>query len=520
MAVVKAKGRKSCYIKLKVDGRWVRFPGVKDRGTSEAIEGRIVRLIHARTHHQPVPAEVLTWLQDIPTRAPRLYAHLVQHGLADSTLRGRQPLTDLLFGKVTPRPGFAERAKLLHRNGNKLAQAERKVRVLHPELYDVASDEGGYFQSLLAAGTTSEHVLQATGRIETALKGCAFNFWEDFNAERLKQWLHRQRSIRDDFGVATSNHYIKAMRAFAGWCKDHLKRLAEANPFEGMELMNDQADVRRKRRVATVDELEKLVRAAEGGGDVAGLNGIDRAMLYRVVSTVALRAGECASLTPESFIHQENGVTVRVAAAYSKHRREDNLPVPASLWSALSPWMKKKPAGERLWPGSWHEDAAAMLRVDLEAAGIPYQADDGSYFDFHATRHTGITRGSKVMQIDQLRRFARHSKIEMTMRYVHTDADELRERADRLLAPGCRHGDSPSGGRMARAEECDHERDHGCGSKSQRASSRRIESHSTRNDTSPCGCKSLSSIDTVCHQRGRRGSNPQPPDRQSGTLTN
>jgi len=40
---------------------------------------------------------------------------------------------------------------------------------------------------------------------------------EDFNAERLKQWLHRQRATRDDFGVATSNHYIKAMRAFAGW---------------------------------------------------------------------------------------------------------------------------------------------------------------------------------------------------------------------------------------------------------------------------------------------------------------
>ncbi len=77
-----------------------------------------------------------------------------------------------------------------------------------------------------------------------------------------------------------------------------------------------------------------------------------------------------------------------------------------------------------------------MLRVDLEAAGIPSQADHGSYFDFHATRHTGITRGSKVMQIDQLRQFARHSQIEMTMRYVHADADDLRERADRLSAPG------------------------------------------------------------------------------------
>ncbi len=394
------------------------------------------------------------------------------------------------------------------------------MRALHPELYDLMPDEGGYFQSLLANGSTPDHVLLMTSRIETVLKGCAFNFWEDLNAERLKQWLHRQRSTREDFGVATSNHYIKAMRAFARWCRDRLKRSAEANPFEGMDLMNDQADVRRKRRAATGDELEQLVRAAEAGGGVAGLSGVDRAMLYRVASTVALRAGECASLCPESFLHEENGVTVRVAAAYSKHRREDNIPVPAALWSVLKPWLKKKAAGERLWPGNWHEDAAAMLRVDLEAAGIPYQADDGSYFDFHATRHTGITRGSKVMQVDQLRQFARHSKIEMTMRYVHTDADELRERADQLSAPGSFDDAVSKKGTFGRSKKCDHKCDHGCGSNSQRASSSRSDVQRTRNDTSPCGCKGLSSTDTECHKRGRRGSNPQPPDRQSGTLTN
>ncbi len=297
-------------------------------------------------------------------------------------------------------------------------------------------------------------------------------------------------------------------------------RSADANPFEGMDLMNDQADVRRKRRAATGDELEQLVRAAEAGGAMARLSGIDRAMLYRVASTVALRAGECASLCPESFLHEENGVTVRVAAAYSKHRREDNIPVPAALSSVLKPWLQNKPPGERLWPGNWHADAAAMLRVDLEAAGIPYQADDGSYFDFHATRHTGITRGSKVMQVDQLRQFARHSKIDMTMRYVHTDADELRERVDRLSPPGCHTGAPSSRGTVRRNKKCDHKCDHGCGSKSQRASSSRSDVQPTRNDASPCGCKGLSSTDTECHKRGRRGSNPQPPDRQSGTLSN
>ena len=169
MAVAKPKGRKTCQVKLKVDRRWVRFPGVKDRGTSESIGRRIARLLHARTHHESVPSEVLAWLQNLPTRMPRLYARLVKHGLADATMIGRRPLSELLVGKIKPKPGFAEQAKCYNRNGNSLAQAERKVRVRHPTLYTVLPDEGGYFQSLLADGNTAEHVLQMTSRIETVL---------------------------------------------------------------------------------------------------------------------------------------------------------------------------------------------------------------------------------------------------------------------------------------------------------------------------------------------------------------
>jgi len=38
-----------------------------------------------------------------------------------------------------------------------------------------------------------------------------------------------------------------------------------------------------------------------------------------------------------------------------------------------------------------------MLRQDLAAAKIEYRTDAG-YFDFHAARHTGITRGSAIMR--------------------------------------------------------------------------------------------------------------------------
>ena len=70
MAVAKPKGRLTCEIKLKVGGSVVRFPGVKDRSTSKKIEGRIQKLIVAKTHFESVPTDVLAWVRDLPVRAP------------------------------------------------------------------------------------------------------------------------------------------------------------------------------------------------------------------------------------------------------------------------------------------------------------------------------------------------------------------------------------------------------------------------------------------------------------------
>src|SRR5436309_447558 len=106
MAVAKSKGRLACEIKLKVEGRVVRFPGVKDRSTSEKIEGRIKKLIVAKTYHEPVPPEVLAWVRDLPLRAPRLFKRLAAEGLVDASLLGRRKLRDLLLGVIEKRSGF------------------------------------------------------------------------------------------------------------------------------------------------------------------------------------------------------------------------------------------------------------------------------------------------------------------------------------------------------------------------------------------------------------------------------
>src|SRR5439155_21499853 len=89
--------------------------------------------------------------------------------------------------------------------------------------------------------------------------------------------------------------------------------------------------------------------------------------------------------------------------------------------------------------GKWHEKAAEMVRVDLDAAGIPYVDDAGRYFDFHALRGQFISMLAaagvhpKVAQV-----LARHSTITLTMDYyTHLDVLDVAGALDKLPAlPG------------------------------------------------------------------------------------
>jgi len=100
-------------------------------------------------------------------------------------------------------------------------------------------------------------------------------------------------------------------------------------------------------------------------------------------------------------------------------------------------------AGQPVWPGSWHEKAAAMLRRDLAAASIPYVIDGPEgplHLDFHALRHGYVAlldrAGASLKEAMQL---ARHSDPKLTTaRYGRAQFYDLAAVAARLpaLLPG------------------------------------------------------------------------------------
>ena len=99
-------------------------------------------------------------------------------------------------------------------------------------------------------------------------------------------------------------------------------------------------------------------------------------MLYLIASFTGLRKGELGSLTKESFnFDNEKCATVVVDACYSKHRRQDILPLHPSLVQKLKEWLalKKPQENELLFPisqrnGGAERKSEKMIHFDLDAA--------------------------------------------------------------------------------------------------------------------------------------------------------
>src|SRR5262249_17816944 len=130
---------------------------------------------------------------------------------------------------------------------------------------------------------------------------------------------------------------------------------------------------------------------------------------------------------------------VALSAANAKNGRAAVQPLPPDVAGLLRDYLRDKPAGRPVWPGTWYADgdAAEMLRIDLEAAGVPYAVEgpDGPlYADFHALRHSYIAlldrSGATLKEAMQL---ARHSDPKLTMAvYGRAQLHDLGEAVHRL----------------------------------------------------------------------------------------
>ena len=358
--------------------------------------------------------------------------------------------------------------------------------------------------SLLAGGATAKHVKQTLACARRVIEACGFVFIADLSASRVQQYLAELRERRCalpafDSGkeeytkkelaallgvklsslpflvrqhrleatgngkarryphatvealralrsrgrsIKTSNLYLDAMKGFAAWLVQD--RRAADNPLAHLAGGNVKLDRRHDRRALPLDELRAVLEAAAGSGVTFwGMSGPDRHILYLTACATGFRAEELACLRPESFDFDAAPPVAILGASETKNRQGATQPLPADVAAALRDYLQGRPAGVPLWPGNWWKRGADMLRIDLDAAGIPYAVEgpDGPlYADFHALRHSFVAllekSGATLKEAMQL---ARHSDPKLTMAvYGRAQLHDLGRAVERI--PDLRRG--------------------------------------------------------------------------------
>ena len=323
-----------------------------------------------------------------------------------------------------------------------------EIGLISPERAAVtkpAIDHVSDFEShLTARNNTPRYVRLTGGRVRKLIERCGFRYYTDINPASVQAELRTLRDGPGGVAVQTTNYYLTAMKSFCAWMVR--ERRATESPVASLRPLNARVDRRHERRAFATDELRRLISTAASGPEVFGMSGSERAVVYRLAAEAGLRANEIRGLTRMSFSLDSESPTVTVAAAYSKRKRDDTIPLRAEMAQIiLEIVLAKHPAAPAFsMPPS--DRTARMLRQDLscarrewiaEAIGdaeradreqsdfLSYRDSAGRVTDFHALRHTFITnlaRGGVHPKTAQA--LARHSTITLTMdRYTHSLRD-------------------------------------------------------------------------------------------------
>lgn len=298
------------------------------------------------------------------------------------------------------------------------SEAELRRRgVIDPRTDAYATHEAGpladhlanFRKALEAKGGTRKHAMVTAHRAERVLNLAHARRISDLS---LSKALDALAALRDEgLSQETINHHVRAVKAFSRWL--HRDGRAREHALAHLATSNPEADRRRKRRALTSEEAARLVQAAERGPVVKGMTGPDRAVVYRLALGTGFRASELASLTPESFHFDSDPPTVVCEAGYTKNGHLAEQPVSDSLAELLRPWVASLAPGRPVFDLT--DRTAEMIRIDLEAAEIPYETASG-VIDFHALRNSYVSHlVSSGASVKTCQTLARHSTPTLTI---------------------------------------------------------------------------------------------------------
>jgi integrase len=434
-------------------------------------------------------------------------------------------------GKRRTMKGFTDKGET-QRLASKLEHEVmlRKRGLIDPDMESLAekrkkllADQLKVFEKSLG-NNTSKHVKLTMSRVRRVIDGIQAKTVGDLSVEAVEDFLAGMAE-KDDVGNRTYNHYVQAIDAFCRWLVE--SKRAATNPLLGLKRLNNEVDVRHRRRALNPDEIQKLVNSARDSDElIQCFDGETRSRIYILAYMTGLRRNEIASLTPESFDLAAVPPTVTVEAAFSKHRRRDVIPLHPELVGMLRGWLPNYPSGAVLFPKLGRRRTWLMVKKDLERVGIEYETADG-IADFHAAgRHTHITELLRNgATLSEAKGLARHSDIKMTMRYTHIGINDQAKALRQLpWNPSEKSPNSDSDPAAAKAESSNPQKRSGSESgvaACQSGASGDTVCDPTRNDATrvgDTGCRQKSLSVSDCQKWRRRELNPRPESRPRKVL--
>lgn len=190
----------------------------------------------------------------------------------------------------------------------------------------------------------------------------------------------------------------------------------------------------RIRRALIIDEAKALRTTTAYGVKHHGLIGRTRSLIYGVALSTGLRYNEIYTLNRADITFGDEPKVI-VRAKNAKNKKAQSVPLRPELAKELEQYFVNNLAmpHTRAFSGMWKDAGAAMLKVDLELAGIEYETEEG-IADFHSLRHTFCNMLRKAgIDSEERQKLMRHSDIKLTTNtYGHAQYGDLAEAIDRL----------------------------------------------------------------------------------------
>jgi hypothetical protein len=191
-----------------------------------------------------------------------------------------------------------------------------------------------YESSLKARKTTAKHVRLTLSRVRKVIDGCGFKMIKDLDRIEAERFLG-EAATDEGYGHRTHNHYVQAMVGFCNWMIEAGRM--KGNPFEKLVRLNNDADIRHKRRSLKPNELALMIDAAASSNqNVQGYKGLHRARAYLFSYTTGLRQKEMAAITAHCCHLNSKAPHISLDARFTKNGKSVDIPMHPQLFVAVT----------------------------------------------------------------------------------------------------------------------------------------------------------------------------------------